>query len=129
MLPTSPRDGWHSLDVGMACPYTGSIQTGAMNNTAQKRTHRSVAASAVFLAGSGLVLAGQPAQATVSAKPAGVAGVTRAPIRHVTRSAAKGPLIVYRSAMVAGTASISAAPRMSPTVRRAKRRHHRSRRS
>lgn len=108
--------------------YTVSLQGEDMNTQPQKRTHRSLAASAVVLAGTGLVMAGQPAQAAApAAEPAGVAGIAHAPVQHLSRAVVKSPLIVYRSGRVTASAAISAAPRVAPTKKRRSR--HRSRRS
>ena len=98
-----------------------------MDTATKKRTQRTVAASTAVLVGSGLVVATAPAEAAAPAAPAGVAGVVQAPAQHVSRAAAKSPLIVYRSGMVAGSASIAAAPTMVHTKKKV--RKHRSRRS
>lgn len=102
-----------------------------MDNKTGKNVNRPLVASAVILVGTGLVAAGQPAQATtpIEAIPGTVA--VRAPAQQLVRTSAQTPLIVYRSGVVARSASISAAPKVSPTAKKKKKvkKKYRSRRS
>ncbi len=87
-------------------------------NTTQKRTARSVAMSAALLTGTGLVAAAVPAQAVV----------TQAPTQTLRARSVSAPVIVYRSGVVSARASISAAPKLTISTKKVKRKH-RSRRS
>lgn len=98
------------------------------NTTKKKQVNRPLAASAVVLVGTGLIVAGQPAQAAAPVEAAPGAAVVKAPVKQFVRTTSRSPLIVYRSGMVSGSASISAAPKVSPAKKKVKKKH-RSRRS
>lgn len=102
-----------------------------MNNTTQKKAQRSIAASTAVLMGTGLMVSAAPAQAAVTAEPAGVLGVTQAPSQQLTRSQVKSALIVHRGVGAAAQSSIKAAAQAMPTKKKVKKKKkkHRSRRS
>jgi len=123
-----------ALTLRWARAYTGSFHDEHMDNTRKKPITRPLAASAVALMGTGLVVAGQPAQAAPTAEPVTAAPVAQAPTQQFVRTSASSPMIVYRSGMAAGSASISAAPKVHPTKKKKKKKKkvkkkYRSRRS
>lgn len=74
------------LTVRWARDYTRSFHDEDMDdNTKKKQVHRPLAASAVVLVGTGLVVAGQPAQAVTLAEAAPGAAVAQAPIEQFVR--------------------------------------------